>query len=76
MTKESSNLALKVIENEIKFLYRLLEDKDARIKELEKQIQKEREKNTFRFTGLQDDVMLLKCNNEEKTTKYVGYNTL
>ena len=60
MTKESSNLALKVIENEIKFLYRLLEDKDARIKELEKQIQKEREKNTIRFTGLPDDVMLLK----------------
>lgn len=52
MTKESSNLALKVIENEIKFLYKLLEDKDARIKELEKQIQK------------------------EKTTEYVGYNTL
>ncbi|WP_304427697.1 hypothetical protein [Romboutsia ilealis] len=42
--KFTNNLALKVIENEINFLYKLIEDKDERIKELEKQLQKEREK--------------------------------
>lgn len=73
--KFTNNLALKVIENEINFLYKLIEDKDERIKELEKQLQKEREKNTFKFTGLQDGAMLLNNNNEEKTA-YFGYNTL
>lgn len=73
--KFTNNLALKVIENEINFLYKLIEDKDERIKELEKQLQKEREKNTFKFPGLQNGAMLLSNNNEEKTT-YFGYNTL
>ncbi|HBF7594834.1 TPA: hypothetical protein KOX39_003449 [Clostridioides difficile] len=41
----SSALALKVIENEINFLNKLIENKDVKIKELEHQLEVERNKN-------------------------------
>lgn len=47
----SSGLALKVIENELAFLNKLIEDKDKKIKDLEHQLMQERAKNTFRLDG-------------------------
>lgn len=43
----SSSLALKVIENEINFLNRLIEEKDKKIKELETTLAVEKSKNSI-----------------------------
>lgn len=61
----SSGLALKVIENEINFLNRLLEEKDKKIKELEHQLELEKSKNKTKIT-VHDMIY----------RPYVGYNTL
>ena len=63
----SSRLAIKVIENELAFLNRLIEDKDRKIKELEQQLEQEKLKNAFNIGSIKAEPI---------ERKFVSYNTL